>query len=145
MTLIDKDALVAEIEKFEKALKNACKPNPFGNVEECMTDAELQVLDVVKEIINYLEVKKMDIEKEFRSFLDDTEGMPRMWHSDEQLEWGLDIAEHFFELGLSASNPTTAKDRGTAEEIIINLKRVENDYRIDLTKEIEWVMNKVKK
>ena len=38
-----------------------------------------------------------------------------------------------------------ASDRGMAEEIIINLKRVEQDYRIDLTKEIEWLRNKVKK
>lgn len=55
--LIDKSALVAEIEKLEKALKNACEPNPFGSVEECMTDAELQALDVVKEIIDTLKVK----------------------------------------------------------------------------------------
>jgi hypothetical protein len=32
-----------------------------------------------------------------------------------------------------------------AEEIIINLKRVEQDYRIDLTKEMEWLRNKVQK
>ena len=38
-----------------------------------------------------------------------------------------------------------ASDRGMAEEIIINLKRVEQDYRIDLTKEIEWVRNKAQK
>lgn len=59
---IQKSALVAEIEELEKALKNACKPNPFGNMEECMTDAELQALDVVKEIINTLEVKEVDLE-----------------------------------------------------------------------------------
>ena len=39
----------------------------------------------------------------------------------------------------------TAADRGMVEEIIINLKRVENDYRIDLTREIEWLRNLVKK
>lgn len=54
---IDKAALLAEIEKLEKALKNNCKPNPFGNVEECMIAAELQALDVVKEIINTIAVK----------------------------------------------------------------------------------------
>lgn len=58
---IPKDALVAEIEKFEKALKNAYKPNPFGNVEECMTAAELQALGVVKETIDTLEVKEVDL------------------------------------------------------------------------------------
>jgi hypothetical protein len=39
----------------------------------------------------------------------------------------------------------TASDRGMAEEIIVNLKRVENDYRINLTKQIEWLRNIVKK
>lgn len=42
-------------------------------------------------------------------------------------------------------NPITASDIGIAEEIIVNLKRVEQDYRIDLTKEMEWLRNKVKK
>lgn len=39
----------------------------------------------------------------------------------------------------------TASDRGMVEEIIINLKRVEQDYHIDLTKEMEWLRSKVKK
>ena len=32
-----------------------------------------------------------------------------------------------------------------AEGIIVNLKRVENDYHIDLTKQMEWLRNIVKK
>lgn len=39
----------------------------------------------------------------------------------------------------------TASDRGMAEEIIINLKRVEQDYHIDLTREMEWIRNKAQK
>ena len=39
----------------------------------------------------------------------------------------------------------SASDRGMVEEIIINLKRVEQDYRIDLTNEMEWLRNIVKK
>ena len=31
------------------------------------------------------------------------------------------------------------------EEVIINLKRVESDYRIDLTEEIEWVRHQAQK
>ena len=108
MKLIDKDALVAEIEKFEKALKNACKPNPFGNVEECMTAAELQALDVVKETINTLEVKEVDLEKELIE-----------WHKEHFQKSGtfigmsgfyltnssqMELAKNFFELGMSGSN-----------------------------------------
>ena len=36
-----------------------------------------------------------DLDKEFNRYLDDVEGMPRMWHPNEQLEWGKDIARHF--------------------------------------------------
>lgn len=54
------------------------------------------------------------------------------------IEW---LARHFFELGLKVNCPITASDKGMAEEIIVNLKRVENDYRIDLTKEIGWLRN----
>lgn len=36
-----------------------------------------------------------DLEEEFHRFLDEEEGVPRMWHSDEQMEWGKDIAHHF--------------------------------------------------
>ena len=38
---------------------------------------------------------------------------------------------------------STAADM--AEEIIVNLKRVENDYHIDLTKQMEWLRDIVKK
>ena len=55
------------------------------------------------------------------------------------------IARHFFELGLQVNNPITAADRGMAEEIIINLKRVEQDYHIDLTREMDWLRNKTHK
>lgn len=39
----------------------------------------------------------------------------------------------------------TASDRGIVEEIIINLKRVEQDYHTDLTREMEWLRNEVQK
>lgn len=39
----------------------------------------------------------------------------------------------------------TASDRGIVEEIIINLKRVEQDYHTDLTREMEWLRNEVHK
>lgn len=37
---------------------------------------------------------------------------------EEPLNWEYAIAKHFFELGIAVSSPTTAADRGTAEEII---------------------------
>ncbi len=46
-------------------------------------------------------MKDVDLEKEFEWFLDEVEDVPRMWHSDEQIEWAKDIAKHFYELGLA--------------------------------------------
>lgn len=47
--------------------------------------------------------------------------------------------------GEPVSYPVTVADRCIAEIIIIHLKRIENDYLIDLTKEMEWIRNQVKK
>lgn len=120
---IPKSALVAEIEKLHQ--KHTSK-------EYC--DEAALVLEKLEDFINTLEVKEVDLEKEYKDFLKCDDGRSMF-----------ETAKHFFELGLSASNPITATDRGTAEEIIINLRRVEKDYRISLTKEIEWVRNQVKK
>lgn len=38
----------------------------------------------------------------------------------------------------------TSRDKGHVEEIINHLKRVENDYRIDLTSEMEWLRRMAK-
>ena len=84
--------------------------------------------------LDTLDVKNMNLEKEMNEALTHlTDNDMRGWF------------RYFFELGVRVNNPITAADRGTAEEIIINLKRVEKDYRIDLTREIEWLRNKVKK
>ena len=88
----------------------------------------------MKKTIDSLEVKEVDLEKEYKDFIKSDNGRSMF-----------ETAKHFFELGLSANNPITAADRGMEEEIIINLKRVEQDYRIDLTKEIEWLRNQVRK
>lgn len=56
-----------------------------------------------------------------------------------------DILEFIDSLEVKEVQEPTASDRGMAEEIIVNLKQVENDYRIDLTKQMEWLRNIVKK
>ena len=121
------DALLAEIDKRRES--NA-KEKFFGRLVE-----DNYFLD----FLNTLEVKEVNLEKEAEMFVQTKE------FSECDGSPVLCIANHFFSLGLSANNPITATDRGTAEEIIINLKRVEKDYRIALTKEKEWVRNQVKK
>ena len=122
MKLIELDALLAEIERLR---------------EERGTFYASDVLYNLEDFINTLEMKEVDFESEWKKYFEHIEGIATVIIKR--------FAKHFFELGLSANNPITAADKGTAEEIIINLKRVEQDYRIDLTKEIEWIRNKVHK
>ena len=140
---IDKSAFVAEIEKLKDRHKN-------HNTVVGM--AYNMAYNDILSSINTLEVKEVDLDGERRKYLTEhfnvyEDGILLSKRSNLPLETydAIKIAKHFFELGLSVNNPVTAADRGTAEEIIINLKRVEQDYHIDLTKEIEWVRNKVKK
>ena len=149
---ISKSALIAEIKKllafYSKEIEDN-KEDPWA-----MDIAKRDILQEVLSFINTLEVKEVDLEKAIDDYIYTHDGRKRLalepdWkYCNLTLKGGNEIikfARHFFELGLKASNPITATDRGTAEEIIINLKRVEKDYRINLTREIEWLRNKVKK
>jgi len=131
---IDKDALVAEI---RKRLLPVIRDKHYDEWEEGQDSERIAILD----IINTLEVKEVDLGKEISQFIDANFEKAKIGHKLSLRR----TAKHFFELGLSVNNPITAADRGMAEEIIINLKRVEQDYHIDLTKEMEWVRNQVKK
>ena len=140
MKLIDKDAVLAKIDKRIKVLQK----HPMENHKTICH------LDSVKQSVNSLEVKEVDFEEELKHYCNDYYNCdyPKQIEEEtccEAMPHIVSATKHFFELGLSASYPITAADRGTAEEIIVNLKRVEQDYRINLTKEIEWVRNQVKK
>ena len=97
MKLIDKDALLAEIERLMCSL--------FPNFYEYDYDAaKVELLEKIEEFIDTLEVKEMDLEKELIE-----------WHKEHFKKDGtfigksgfyltnnsqMDIAKHFFELGL---------------------------------------------
>lgn len=93
---LEKSALVAEIEKRLSLLEGGTgHPETMKQVEG--------VIKGYKSILSFLDTlktKEVNLDKEFEWFLDEVEGMPRMWHSDEQIEWAKDIARHFYELGL---------------------------------------------
>ena len=137
---IDKDALVAEI---NKRIIDA----PINYIGH----QRVWAYNDVKDIIDTLEVKEVDLDKELCDYFKGWE--PNYYSETEELlnndgnQVDIDdvkeIAKHFFELGLKANNPVTSADRGTAEEIIINLKMIESDYKVCLTKEIEWVRKQV--
>ena len=109
-------------------------------------NGETDVIDIanidsaVDFISDSLQVKDVDLDEEIEKYLRTFSSS-----SDNGIEYSKKLAKYFFELGIAASNPITATDRGTAEEIIVNLKRVEQDYHINLTREMEWLRNQVKK
>ena len=138
---IDKTALVAEIDNILDYID-----------EHWDTDYAIgaqRFADKLQDAIDTLEVKEVDLD--FQRFAKEMDAIFALPSSEtknteeEPLNWEYAIAKQFFDLGMRASNPITPADRGTAEEIIISLKRVEEVYRIDLTREIEWLRNKVKK
>ena len=51
MKYIEADKVKAEIDKIIDGLKGNCDPNPLGTTEECLAAAEIEALDLVKDII----------------------------------------------------------------------------------------------
>jgi hypothetical protein len=49
--------------------------------------------------------------------------------AQEKLEKLKQSAEYFFDLGIKVSRMITVLDSGIAEEFILDLKRLENDYK----------------
>ena len=95
MKLIDKDALVAEIDRRIKTNK------------ECMLglrnlDYYQGKVDALNDTISSLdtfEVKEVDLEKEFECYMN-KEISEKEWIREDYL----DFAKHFFELGMQVSN-----------------------------------------
>ena len=82
--LIDKDALVAEIEKI--------RAKWFG-INSNFSDGQKVALTKVLSLIDTLEVKEVDLEKEIEVWEDSFKHCPASMEYKE-------TAKHFFELGL---------------------------------------------
>lgn len=151
MKLIDKDKVVAEIEKRLDKLYNflpdASKvENGIATIPEACNTGKYMALESFRKFLDTLEVKEVDLEKEIKVHIDECLDVKFPTTNIELIKKDVEYtARKFFELGLKVNNPTTAVDRGIAEEIIVNLKRIEQDYCIDLTKEMQWLRDIVKK
>ena len=112
MKLIDKDALVAEIYKLKNSHDN------WSYMGKCFH----QDYDTLLSLIDTLEVKEVDLEKEISNFLDNGMALQLDWTqcNIEVKPNGLrDFAKHFFELGLKASNPLTDIDISSMQDAYI--------------------------
>lgn len=143
MKLIDKDALVAEIEKLVDKGK-------YHEEFDCAyRDGNNGALYALKDKLDTLEVKEVDLDfQRFAKEMDAVFALPSSETNnteEEPLNWEYAIAKHFFELGLSVNNPITASDRGIVDEIIFALNALGKEKMISYDKEIEWLRNKAQK
>ena len=93
MKLIDKDAVVAEI---EEAIDG---PAPLHDQQCSWEDGYYCGLYKAESIIDNLEVKEVDLAKEIELVKGDYAQVDVAWNKDFDF-----IAKHFFELGMTVSN-----------------------------------------
>lgn len=110
---IKKSDVIKEINEFIQALEKSCTPNPFGNTVECLTAAEIEALNLVKESIDDIQIKEVDLDKEIKESIidkwcdewsDDVGNWIRCRRGTTSMtvENVKDIAKYFFELGFKA-------------------------------------------
>ena len=97
MKLIDKDVLVAEIEKRRDNLTSLSESCPPNTTAKSGFYAQAQTLEGILSFLNTLEVKEVDLEKEYEEFVVDDPIFGNFITNDTM---GMELAKHFFELGL---------------------------------------------
>ena len=109
MKLIDKDALVAEIDRrldeLYELLPNASKVERGTiSISEACNTGKYTALESFKDYLDTLEVKEVDLDY----IKDELDRVVKIYKPDGDFGWGTlyNIATHFFELGISVSNST---------------------------------------
>ena len=98
--LIDKDAVVAEIERIQNEFSDR-----NGNFDDLENQGAYKALDRLESSLDTIEVKEVDLEKEIKKVqrkyktIEEYEGYPCTIYADN-IEW---IAKHFFELGFQTA------------------------------------------
>ena len=103
---IDKDALVAEIEKLMYGFNLEADIASTGECfNEELADAKYQLCKLILSFIDTLEVKEVDLD--FQMFAKEMDAVFALPSSEtnnteeEPLNWEYAIAKHFYELGLA--------------------------------------------
>ena len=106
MKLIDKNALVAEIERKIKEYQSTGDDYWFPVIEN---------LKVILSFLNTLEVKEVDLDKEYKDFVEEDTVYNQLVNGIV----GKAIAKHFFELGLKART-----DKELAKEVYSHIDSI---------------------
>ena len=144
MKLIDKSALVAEIDRRESLLDLDNSLGRGGMVE----------LECLKDTINTLEVKEVDLEKEINKYICDnffgseTIGFFANRTKEEPNDQDIALcAKHFFELGLKAQHSElTWEDISVLRKIMVEYRRQTSNEMLALNDEdyCKEVLNRFK-
>ena len=102
MELIDKNTIIAEIDRRISNFKNEKSKDGASKMDRLSLGARIASLEEFKVFINTLELKKVDFETAFAASID---------HFDEKNNYGQwpesdlrQFAKHFFELGVKTQN-----------------------------------------
>jgi hypothetical protein len=105
MKLIDKDAVVAEIEKLQ-----LCTMDEHMNYYSAEAQGEYNALSKLESFLDTLEVKEVDLDKEIeQSFIDLDYHLDAYNRVEDYVGENIDmveykrIAKHFYELGLKVA------------------------------------------
>lgn len=91
---INKDTLVARIKKLKMDIGNI-----FNEYDEGFWEGRTTAFDDVICALDTLEVKEVDLEKEYEEYVVDDPIFGNFITNDTM---GMELAKHFFELGLKA-------------------------------------------
>lgn len=95
MELIDKAALVAEIEDWRDKIKKGIFSIPLTGSDRAYATFEYEVLGKVRDFIDKHQVKEVDVEKEWKEYF--------KYRGDVATVNLKHLARHFFELGLKTN------------------------------------------
>jgi hypothetical protein len=131
MKLIPLDAVLAEIEKLQ-----LCTMDEHMNYYSAEAQGEYNALSKLESFIDTFEVKEVDIEKEvidwwnahYSSKAYTFEGYTGHYVENSTL---IEIAKHFFKLGLNASNPLTWEDVNSINHLLFDIKEDYDNGRLD--------------
>ena len=137
---ISKDSLISEIEKLKK--RSMIEDDEYS-------DGFQYALKLVMSLLAKLKVKEVDLEKEIESYFKGFGKFPSVGIDD-----CIDIAKHFFELGLRMSKKIKLKESCVSKikwqpcqfddicEILINLLHSNDDINKDaIQKDIDWIIS----
>lgn len=97
MKLIDKDAVAAKIEESRNKIVKGIFSIPLTGRNKADATFEYEILGRVRDFIDSLNTKEVDLEKEIELVKGDYEQVDVAWNNDFEF-----IARHFFELGINA-------------------------------------------